>query len=178
MLTIDSHSSALAVIDIQQKLIPAIANGRQVLANACRLLEAARLLDIPRIFTEQYPAGLGHTEPDLTAGMNEPVLEKMTFDACRGNLADRLVSGREQLVVAGCEAHVCVLQTVLGLLEFGKRVFVVSDAVGSRLPDNRLAALRRMEAHGAEIVTAEMVLFEWLGSAEHPQFRQVLQLVK
>lgn len=178
MLTVDPHSSALAVIDIQQKLMPAIANGRQVMANAHRLLEAARLLDIPRIFTEQYPEGLGHTAPDLTAGMNEPVLEKMTFDACRGDLVDQLVTGRKQLVVAGCEAHVCVLQTVLGLLEFGIKVFVVSDAVGSRLPDNRLAALQRMAAHGAEIVSTEMVLFEWLGSAEHPQFRQVLQLVK
>lgn len=178
MQTVDPHSSALAVIDIQQKLLPAIANGRQVMANAQRLLEAARLLDIPRVFTEQYPAGLGHTAPDLTAGMNEPVLEKMTFDACRGDLVDQLVTGRKQLVVAGCEAHVCVLQTVLGLLEFGLKVFVVSDAVGSRLPDNRLAALQRMAAHGAEIVSTEMVLFEWLGSAEHPQFRQVLQLVK
>jgi nicotinamidase-related amidase len=178
MQTVDPHSSALAVIDIQQKLLPAIANGRQVMANAQRLLEAARLLDIPRVFTEQYPAGLGHTAPDLTAGMNEPVLEKMTFDACRGDLVDQLVTGRKQLVVAGCEAHVCVLQTVLGLLEFGIKVFVVNDAVGSRLPDNRLAALQRMAAHGAEIVSTEMVLFEWLGSAEHPQFRQVLQLVK
>lgn len=178
MLTIDSQHSALAVIDIQQKLMPAIANGAQVISNTHLLLEAARLLDIPRIFTEQYPAGLGHTAPELTAGMNETVLEKMTFDACRHHSAEQLMAGRQQLVVAGCEAHVCVLQTVLGLLDAGRKVFVVNDAVGSRLPDNRLTALQRMASHGAEIVSTEMVLFEWLGSAEHPRFRQVLQLLK
>ncbi len=178
MLTIDPTTCALAAIDIQSRLMPAIANGAQVIDNTVRLLEAARLLEIPRIFTEQNPAGLGHTDPQLTAEMNEPVMQKMTFDACRAVDAKKLMAGREQLVVTGCEAHVCVMQTVLGLLDAGKKVYVVSDAVGSRLPENRLAALQRMAAHGAELVTTEMVIFEWLGSAEHPQFRDVLQLVK
>lgn len=178
MPAIDPHRSALAIIDIQQKLMPAIANGKQVLDNAQRLLEAARLLEIPRVFTEQNPEGLGATEPRLTAGEDEPVLEKMSFDACRSHGAHTLMAGREQLVVAGCEAHVCVLQTVLGLLEAGRQVYVVSDAVGSRSPDNRLAALQRVADHGAEIVTAEMVLFEWLRDAGHPNFRDILALIK
>ena len=178
MLTIDPKACALAVIDIQSKLMPAIANGEAIIANAERLLKAARLLEIPRQFTEQYPTGLGHTETTLAIQSGERVLEKMTFDACRTLGAEKLMAGRQQLVVAGCESHVCVLQTVLGLLDAGKKVFVVSDAVGSRLPENRLAALNRMTAHGAELVTTEMVIFEWLGSAEHPLFRDVLQLVK
>jgi len=178
MPAIDPHRSALAIIDIQQKLMPAIANGKQVLDNAQRLLEAARLLEIPRVFTEQNPEGLGTTEPRLTAGEDEPVLEKMAFDACRSHGAQTLMAGREQLVVAGCEAHVCVLQTVLGLLEVGRQVYVVSDAVGSRSPDNRLAALQRVADHGAEIVSTEMVLFEWLGDAGHPNFRDILALIK
>lgn len=178
MLTIDPKACALAVIDIQSRLMPAIANGEAVIANTERLLKSARLLEIPRLFTEQYPAGLGHIETTLAIQDDEPVLEKMTFDACRTLGAEKLMAGRQQLVVAGCESHVCVLQTVLGLLDAGKKVFVVSDAVGSRLSDNRHAALHRMAAHGAELVTTEMVIFEWLGSAEHPQFRDVLQLVK
>ncbi|WP_461481840.1 hydrolase [Porticoccus sp.] len=178
MLTIDPSLSALAVIDIQQKLMPAIANGEQVLDNAARLLKAARLLEIPHLFTEQNPAGLGHSDSRLNLQGDEAVLEKMTFDACRTLGAEKLMAGRQQLIVAGCETHVCVLQTVLGLLAAGKKVFVVSDAVGSRSPENRNRALDRMAAHGAELVTTEMVIFEWLGSAEHPQFRAVLALLK
>lgn len=178
MLTIDPILSALAVIDIQQKLMPAIANGDQVIDHTVRLLKAARLLEIPRLFTEQNPAGLGHTESRLKIQGDEAVLEKMAFDAGRTLGAEKLMAGRQQLVVAGCEAHVCVLQTVLGLLAAGKKVFVVSDAVGSRAPENRSRALDRMAAHGAELVTTEMVIFEWLGSAEHPQFRAVLPLLK
>jgi nicotinamidase-related amidase len=82
------------------------------------------------------------------------------------------------VVVAGCEAHVCVLQTVLGLIDSGRRVFVVQDAIGSRRAENKEAAVRRMERHGAEIVTTEMVVFEWLGSAEHPRFREAVALIK
>jgi nicotinamidase-related amidase len=107
-----------------------------------------------------------------------PVVAKMTFDACRASgVVDALPAGHH-IVVAGCEAHVCVLQTVLGLLDRSRRVYVVGDAVGSRRPENREAALRRMERAGAEIVTTEMAIFEWLGSAEHPAFKSVISLVK
>ncbi len=103
---------------------------------------------------------------------------KMTFDAGRApGFHDRLGEGRA-LILAGCEAHVCVLQTALGLVETGRRVFVVGDAVGSRRPESKEAALRRMERNGVEIVTTEMVVFEWLGSAENPRFRQAVALIK
>jgi isochorismate hydrolase len=102
----------------------------------------------------------------------------MTFDAsATPEVLSHLLEGRFP-VVAGCEAHVCVLQTVLGLLDRGRRAVVVADAVGSRRPESREAALRRMGGHGAEIVTAEMVIFEWLGSADHPCFRDALALVR
>ncbi len=102
----------------------------------------------------------------------------MSFGATRApGFLERLPEGRD-CVVTGCEAHICVLQTVLGLLEAGRRVTVVADAVGSRKTENRDAALARMAAHGAEIVTTEMVVFEWLGTARHPRFREVVRLIK
>ncbi|MDA3857540.1 MAG: isochorismatase family protein, partial [Roseovarius sp.] len=87
-------------------------------------------------------------------------------------------AGDADLVVIGCEAHVCLLQTVLGLLSAGRKVYVVADAIGSRMVESRCTALGRMERHGAEIVTTEMVVFEWLSSAEHPEFREMLKLIK
>ena len=107
-----------------------------------------------------------------------PVAHKMTFDAVRSpGFLDRLPAERA-IVVAGCEAHVCVLQTVLGLLAHGRQVFVVRDALGSRRTESKETAVRRMERHGAEIVTTEMVAFEWLTTCEHPRFREVAALIK
>ena len=177
MPTIDPTATALLIIDFQSRLMPAIDNGTAAIVNAKRLLGAAALLDIPICYTEQNPDGLGPTVPELQPGILGPVLPTMTFDACRDGGLARLPN-LPGFVVAGCEAHVCVLQTVLGLLAAGRRVYLVSDAVGARQPDSKTTALRRMERHGAEIVTTEMVVFEWLGSADHPKFRDALRLVK
>ena len=169
--------SVLLLIDFQARLMPAIHDAAAVVDNARRLLAAAGQLDVPVVQTEQNPKGLGPTVPQLgpVAG---PVLAKMTFDACRaGGLVDGLPAGGA-VVVAGCEAHVCVLQTVLGLLDQDREVYVVADAVGSRRRESKEAALRRLERRGADIVTTEMVLFEWLESAEHPQFKSVIDLIK
>ena len=177
MQTIDRESSALLVVDFQARLMPAIEDGAAAVANARRLLGAAELLGVPVLFTEQNAGGLGATVSELEAGARGPVLHKMTFDACRAGGLARMPD-RPDLVVAGCEAHVCVLQTVLGLLGAGRRVYVVQDAVGARRAENKLAALRRMERHGAEIVAAEMVVLEWLATAEHPRFCEAIALVK
>lgn len=177
MPALDRDTSALLVIDFQARLMPAIADGAAAVANARRLLDAARLLEVPVLFTEQNPAGLGPTVPELTAG-GGAVAHKMSFDACR---APDFVAGlpkRRDLVVCGCETHVCVLQSVLGLLRLGRRVFLVRDAVGSRRAESKETAIRRMEKNGAEIVTTEMVAFEWLATAEDPRLREVLRLVK
>jgi nicotinamidase-related amidase len=180
MKAIARASSALLLIDLQARLMPAIAEAEAVILNAGRLLKAARLLDLPVMLTEQNPKGLGPTVPELLAeaGNESSILAKQSFDACRAPGFFEQLPGRVEMVVAGCEAHVCVLQTALGLLESGRRVHVVQDAMGSRRAESKAAALARLARHGAEIVTTEMVLFEWLESAEHPRFREVVALIK
>ena len=177
MLTIDAQTSTLLVVDFQSRLMPAIDQGEAAVANARRLIDAAALLEVPTLFTEQNARGLGPTVPELAP---DPSLlaHKMTFDAVREpSFLGRLAEGHA-VVVAGCEAHVCVLQTVLGLIDAGRRVYVVRDALGARRAESKETALRRMERHGAEIVTTEMVVFEWLGTAEHPRFRDAIALIK
>jgi nicotinamidase-related amidase len=170
--------SVLLLIDLQQKLMPSIAGAEAVLRNARRLGEAARLLGVPVLATEQNPAGLGGNAPEI-AELAERTLAKNFFDATREAGFDGfLPAGRPGIVLAGCETHVCVMQTVLGLLERGRPVTLVTDAVGSRSEANRDAALARAKAHGAELVTTEMVVFEWLETSDHPRFREALRLVK
>jgi len=178
MPILDASCSNLLLIDFQARLMPAIHDGDTVTTQSAKLLSAARLLDIPRSYTEQNVEKLGGTVANLAPEKGETVLSKMSFDACRNSKVAQHLSGDATFVVTGCEAHVCVLQTVLGLLDRGRRVAVAADATGSRTPANRDAALARMAVHGAEIVTTEMVLFEWLGSAEHAQFRAIMQLIK
>jgi nicotinamidase-related amidase len=178
MLTIDRASSTLLVIDFQARLMPAIEGGAAAVANAARLLKAAAMFEVPFLFTEQNSGGLGVTVPELAAYASGNTAQKMTFDACRApGFLDRL-GDRPAIVVAGCETHVCVQQTVLGLLDAGRRVYLARDAIGSRRAESKETALRRMERHGAEIVTTEMVVFEWLASAEHPRFRDAIALIK
>ncbi len=178
MLTIDRDRSTLLIIDFQQRLMPAIENGTAALANARRLLDAAEILRVPILFTEHNVAGLGPTVTELAEYANGRVAHKITFDACRmAGILDRL-EDRRDIVVAGCEAHVCVLQTALGLLDAGRRVYLVRDAVASRQSESKETAVARLARHGAEIVTTEMVVFEWLGSAEHPRFRDIIALIK
>ena len=159
--------------------MPAIDGADEVMANAGRLLAAAEQLGVPVLMTEQNPKGLGPTVSELTRPEGAVrVVAKMEFDACRARgVVDALPPGHH-IVVAGCEAHVCVLQTVLGLLDRSRRAYVVADAIGSRRPENKAAALARLDRAGAEIVTTEMVLFEWLGSADDPAFKPVVALVK
>ena len=177
MLILNRQSSALLLIDFQSRLMPAIENGAAVVANARRLLTAAAMFEVPALITEENPAGLGGTLPELAAE-GTPIFCKMSFDACRmPGFLDRLPD-RPDLVVAGCETHVCVLQTALGLIDAGRRVWLVRDAVGSRRAESKETAIRRLQRHGAEIVTTEMVVFEWLQTAEHPRFREALALVK
>jgi nicotinamidase-related amidase len=177
MPTIDARFSTLIAIDFQMKLTPAIDGATEMIANARRLIAAAAMLSVPTIFTEQNPSRLGPTVADLSHE-GAPAFAKMSFDACAAPGFPEGFSNAHALVLAGCEAHVCVLQTALGLIERGRRVYVVSDAVGSRRAASKQAALRRMDRHGVEIVITEMVAFEWLGSAEHPRFREVVALIK
>lgn len=176
MRTLSIERSLLLVIDIQSRLMPAIHESAGVVKNARRLGDVASMLGVPSLTTEQNPKGLGATVDALPASAD--IVTKMSFDAAREATLLAKIDADRDIVALGCEAHVCVLQTVLGLLDAKRRVFVVADAIGSRDPANRDAALRRMERHGAELVTTEMVVFEWLGTAEHPKFREAVALIK
>lgn len=177
-MLLTASGSALLLVDLQERLMPAIHDGDAVVANAVRLGEAAGLLDVPVCATEQNPAGLGPTVAAVAA-YPQLVMPKTSFGAvAEPGFATLLPPGAEEIVVAGCEAHVCVLQTVLGLLAARRRVLLVADAIGSRAPSNKAVAIDRMQRHGAEVVTTEMVLFEWLADAAHPRFRDVLKLVR
>lgn len=176
MPLISASNSRLVIVDFQLRLMPAIHDGARILANARRLVDAAALLAVPVLLTEQNPAGLGVTVPELADSGR--IVTKMSFDSCAEPAFLEALAGDDELILCGCEAHVCVGQTVLSLLEHKRRVVVVQDAIGSRVPESKEVALRRMEHHGAEIVTTEMVVFEWLRSAEHPQFRAAVKLIK
>lgn len=182
--------------------MPAIWESELVLANALRLAEAAKRFGVPICGTEQNPAKLGPNTPALRA-LCERTLSKMHFSAASEGLLDWLrpaarpaagnarslpkhlqkpqtaqVAERQTVVIAGCEAHVCLLQTALELMEQEVDVWVVTDACGSRTERNRDAALDRLASAGAELVTTEMVVFEWLRTAEHPAFKDVHALIK
>lgn len=176
-----AENAQLLVIDLQERLMPAIADGGAVMARAAQLLQATALLGVPALVTEQSPGKLGPTLPDLDEARlaaRAATLTKTSFDACAEPAFLEAVAGDHDLVLAGCEAHICVLQTALTLLVHRRRVVIVADAVGSRRAESHRTALARLAAHGAEIVTTEMVLFEWLRSAEHPQFRAVSALIR
>lgn len=200
-MLIDATESQLVLVDYQAKLMPVIFDNATVMANALRLAQAAKLLEVPIWGTEQNPERLGSTSQDLKA-MCKVILPKMHFSAVADGLIDFLrppqrapqgnarslpkhlqkptasVPERSTIVMAGCEAHVCLLQTALELLEDEFDVCVVTDACSSRTERNRDAAFDRLAGAGAELVTTEMVVFEWLRHCEHPQFRTGLNLIK
>ncbi len=176
-----ANQSCLIVIDMQERLMPAIHEGDKAIANAVILLKAANRLKIPQIMTRQYPKGLGNTVPELAElSPVESVFDKMHFACTKepGFMARVNGLGRERIVVVGAEAHVCVLQTVLGLRSEGKDVYVVADSVSSRTSANKEAALLRMRDAGAQLVTTEMVVFEWLDKAGTPEFKELSSLIK
>ena len=170
-----AKDSTLLVIDLQERLLPAIDGGAAVIEQAAWLVQVAQHLQVPVIATEQYPKGLGASEGGLRALLPRAGLrEKIHFSATAGaGLFDLPGGERRQFVVCGTETHVCVLQTVLGLLAAGREVFVVDEAVGSRRPRDKALSLARMERAGAVIVSREMVAFEWLEQAGNDLFRQI-----
>lgn len=170
-------ASRLCVIDLQGRLLAAVHGNAAVLTRCAALAKAAGILGVPAVLTEQNAAGIGATVPELAAQV-PTVFPKETFDAC-GN--PDFVAWAKQggtVILAGTEAHVCVLQTALGLKAAGLPVACVTDAMGARRPSDHAAALARLAAAEVELVTTEMVLFEWLGRYDRPEFKPVLALVK
>lgn len=201
-MLLDVNDSQLVLVDYQSRLMPVIHDGPLVLANALRLARMARLLRVPTWGTEQNPEKLGPNDPALRE-LCQRTLSKMSFSAAAEGLPEvlrppvRAAAGnarslpkhlqkpaahpapeRNTVVIAGCEAHVCLLQTALELIEQEIDVWVVTDACGSRTERNRDAAFDRLAGAGAELITTEMVAFEWLRDAGHPAFREVLALIK
>lgn len=176
-MLIERERSALLVVDIQERLLPHIHDGQAVLDSAVWLVKVALRLGVPVMLSEQYPKGIGQTVAVLRGlTLPEHVAEKLHFSCVAAKCLDGLPgSERPQVVVAGTESHVCVLQTVLDLRAQGREVFVVADAVGSRKPSDKALALERMRGHGVQIVSREMVAFEWLQRAGTDEFRAISQ---
>jgi nicotinamidase-related amidase len=178
---LERERTALVVIDLQQKLWPAIDGREGVLRNALLLLRLAEVLELPVVLTTQYAKGLGATLDEvLAAAPAAAPLDKVSF-GCFGDPAilDRLRGlGRPQLLVAGIESHICVAQTVLGALEAGYAVHVASDAVGSRTVANRQVGLERMQRAGALISSAEMAVYELLRRSDGAAFKAMLPHLK
>ena len=173
--------AVLVLIDVQEKLLPAIANRDEVVRNCRILLEGARILGIPIIVTEQYTKGLGPTVADLVAAAGDaPRFEKMTFSCAGCDLfAEKLEDiDREQVLLCGIEAHVCVVQTALDLLADGWQIQVPADAVGSRRAENRQIAIDRMRQSGVVITATESALFEMLVAAGTDAFKSIVRLVR
>lgn len=173
-----AHDSMVLLVDMQAGLLPAIDASEALVARVHRLLSAARALNVPVIATEHCADKIGATDPRL-AELAEKVLHKVHFDATReADTLSQLPVGRHNVLVVGTEAHVCVLQTALGLALAGLTPWLVADGIGSRRESDRAAALQRWLQGGGNIVTSEMAMFEWLGSARNPAFRDVLALIK
>jgi nicotinamidase-related amidase len=173
--------SVLVLVDYQERLLPAIHLGTQVLAEAVRLAECARALGIRVLGTEQNPRGLGPNEPAIRERC-DLTLPKMHFDGCADGLVQALrIAGEPEptdVVVAGCETHVCLMQTALGLLSAGLRVHIAANACGTRHALDHDLALRRLQQSGAVLASVEMIAFEWLHTCEHERFREVLGILK
>ncbi len=175
-MLLKAETSCLLVVDFQERLMPAIHDAAQILENAIWLLKIAQRLHVPVLATEQYPQGLGHTVSAIrTLLAADAFVEKVHFSAAAEHGCMRRIDQleREQIVVIGSEAHVCVLQTALGLRAAGKEVYLVADAVGSRALFNVELAIARLRAEGVRIVSREMVAFEWLQRAATEQFRAI-----
>jgi nicotinamidase-related amidase len=173
------EDTGLLVVDVQERLVPAISGHERVVWNIRRLIDGARILGLPVVATEQYPKGLGSTVPELADRLGK-IPSKLTFSCggCPGLFDAFEGRGIHRLLVCGIEAHVCVQQTVLDLLAGAWQVYVAIDAVGSRFEIDYRTALGRMESAGATLTTTEAALFEWCQEAGTPQFQQISRLAK
>ena len=179
---LDAEKAVLVVIDVQERLVPAMPEDiyLRLRNTVAMLVEVAGLLGLPVVTTEQYPKGIGHTVPELAAACNETVIEKVSFGCCgEATFLEALKNtGRTQVLITGMEAHVCVYQTVLGLLEDGYYVHLIRDAICSRNKTDYLAGVANAVQAGAVVTTAETVMFQMLRESTHEQFRAVSKLVK
>ena len=177
-----ANLSQLVIIDVQSKLASTMVPVamQAMLKNCIMLVTAAKLLEVPVLMTEQYAKGLGHSVPELLSALpNIKAVDKLNF-SCMGEakFSRQLTRDRSQIVLVGMEAHICILQTALDMLEAGKQVFVVEDAIVSRNPAHKANAIARMRNAGCIITNTESMVFEWLGKAEGENFKAISQLIR
>jgi len=178
-LLLTAATSRLVVVDMQEKLVPAIPGSDRLIWNVSRLIRGAKLFDVPTLGTEQYPAGLGPTVPQLAADLT--ILPgKLSFSCVGGDGFAEAMASRagNQVLLAGIETHVCVLQTALDLTAAGFQVFLALDATGARGELDYATAVRRMESVGVTLATTESVLFEWCRVAGSERFKEISRLVR
>jgi nicotinamidase-related amidase len=179
-LLLDRERCALVLVDYQTRLLPAIDGAEAAVQHALFLAQVAHTLGVPVLGTEQNPQGLGPNDERVRT-LCDHTVGKMHFNAAAEGLAQALRAGGRavsQAVVAGCEAHVCLTQTALGLRQIGLQVFVVPAACGSRRAADKALAMQRLSQHGVTLLAPEMVAFEWLRTCSDARFKQVLQHVK
>lgn len=181
-MLIEARRSLLLLVDLQTRLYAATApSSANFLARIALLARAAAALEIPVVVTRQYPQGLGPLVPELAAALPDTLhpLDKMTFSCCADQaIANTLDGDRDQIVVAGIETHVCVLQTAFDLQERKRHVFVLADACASRSRDDHEQALARMSREGVTATSVESAIFEWLRAATHPRFREFAREIR
>jgi nicotinamidase-related amidase len=182
-MLLEALKSSLLLIDIQERLLPAMVEPERVLAKAKILVTAARELGLPITVSEQFPKGLGGTVPDLVVGKAATTFEKLSFSCWRDSvMKSRFIelheTGRPLVVVAGIEAHVCVLQSCIDLHNAGFGVFAVADAMSSRAQSSADLAFSRMRQAGVEVINTEMAVFELLGHAGTSIFKSLSALIK
>jgi nicotinamidase-related amidase len=174
--------AVLVLVDLQERLLPAIVGRERIVRNSVLLLRLARILDLPVVLTTQYRKGLGEIVPEVREGAGGlEALDKVSFGCFQSEpFLSRLsaLSGRDQLLLGGVESHICVAQTVLGALEKGYEVHLASDAVGSRTEENSRVGLSRMERAGALLSSAEMAIYELLGRSDGEAFKKMLPYLK
>jgi len=179
--TADINQSQLAIIDVQTKLCNVMPEEAMasMLKNIGSLMQAAKTLEVPSVITEQYPDALGESVEAVSTHADVKAIAKTAFSAVAvPAFKAQCQRDRSQIILVGLESHICVLQTALDLLQQGKQVFVVEDAVISRNPQNKCNALMRLANAGCIITNTESVLFEWLGDAQHPAFKAISKLIK
>ena len=182
MAQLNLEDSLVLIIDVQDKLLNAVFNKEQVEKKSAIVAEAAKILGIPVVVTEQYPKGLGNTIPAVKDALAEDteIFEKTSFSALNNEEILEAIKkhNKKQILIFGIETHICVSQTTAAFRELGYEVSVIKDACGSRAEEEYLAGLERMKDNGAYIITTEIALFEWLKGAKHPNFKAVQALIK
>ena len=181
-MLIEARRSLLVLVDLQTRLYAAMTPcAPNFLARILLLARAAVALDIPMVVTRQYPQGLGPLLPDLAAALPDSVatFDKTTFSCCADRAINDVLEGdRDQILLAGIETHVCVLQTALDLKARGRHVYILPDACASRAPDDHRQALERVSREGVRLASVESTVFEWLRDAAHPGFRDLTRAIR